>query len=374
MGELLALTGRHVRTTLRSRGARVAAAGFVLALGLVAGLEGGARGGAGILLLGTLLLATVLVVGAAVSAGTALPEDRVAGREEWLATLAPPGWKRRLAVVLAGWSLTAGLGLAAGALVALAVGVADPDLHLRAWRPVPLQGVPVLGGRGEAGLTLALPAADASLRELEVDVRPIFPGFSQMPTERVEVRWRGGGQQGRLRASARGPLRFGPPPGTRALHLECLTPHVRLRLVAARRLGPDRPLLPTLAWTGLLLGLLAAAAVPVAVLVSRATSGQTAAAAAFSLLLLGTVKGGLLEIASRLDPGRVNAAVPVLLRVFARLAPDTPVFHLLAEASARRAPSLGALGSVAPALLYALVVAALACAPLPRRLAVGANA
>jgi hypothetical protein len=130
---------------------------------------------------------------------------------------------------------------------------------------------------------------------------------------------------------------------------------------------------PTLAWAGLLLGLFAGTVVPAAVLISRATTGQTAAGAAFSLLLLGSLKGGLLALAARLPPHGLGAIVPPALAGFARLAPDAAVLDVLAEVTARRAPALGMLASAGPALLYTLLVACLACAPVPPRFARGVN-
>ena len=363
MHELLALTQRHLRTTLRSRGARVAAATFLLTAGAAPLLVGPGAEGASLLLLVLLLVIVLFVTGFAAGAGTVLPEDRVAGREAWLAALAPPGWKRRLSVVLAGWLLVAGLGLAAGAVAGVVVRIAQPTVDLRIAHALPLAGTPLLGGG--APVVIALPPAGAGLREIEIDVRPLFAGYEEAPVDRVEVLWSTGAAQGRVPASVRGPVRILPPEGAGRIELALLTPRVRLRLVAARRLGPARATIPTLAWAGLLLGLFAGAVVPVGVLVSRATSGQTAAAAAFSVLLLGTVKGGLLDLAARLAPTGLTSVVPALLGAFAHLAPNVRLLELLAETSAQRAPALGVLATAGPTLLYTVLVAALACVPPP---------
>ncbi len=364
MAELWALTGRHLRTSARSRAARVALTLFLLGLGLAA-LMGRDGPSASLLLVAALFVLVLVVSGFAIGAGTVLPDDRVAGREAWLATLAPPGWKRRLSVVLAGWLLATSVGALGGALVGTVAALTRPDLALRGWSPVTVPGARLLGGADP--VVVLLPDGAAEHRELEIDVRPLLSGEGRI--DRVDVLWTTAEASGSFAASVRGPLRFRPPEGAQAVNLASLTPGVRLRIVGARRLGPARSPVPTLAWIGLLLGLCAGAVAPVAVLLSRATTGQTAAAGAFCLLLLGSVKEGMSSLAARLEPTGFEAVVPRVLDVFAFLTPDAPLLDLLVEATAQRAPPLGALGMALPALAYTLLLAVLACVPAPARLA-----
>ncbi|MDA1195404.1 MAG: hypothetical protein O2894_09500, partial [Planctomycetota bacterium] len=279
MRELLALTGRHLRTSARSRTSRVAVAVFVLAL--IAAVLAGRDAPAPSLLLAVATLAlTFVAAGFAVGAGTVLPEDRLAGREEWLATLAPPGWKRRLSVVLAAWVIAAGAGLVGGALAGAVTAFVRADALFRAWEVVPL-GESRLLDRA-APLEFALPAAPHGYDELEFEIRPLFRDFGRRDV--VQIIWASGQQGGTFDASVRGPLRVPVAAKARALTLSTSTEGVRLRVVEARRLGPARAPVPALAWLGLLLGLCVGAVAPVAVLLSRGTTGQTAAAGAGCLL------------------------------------------------------------------------------------------
>jgi len=369
MSELYALTVRHLRSTLRGRAARAGAVIFVLGLGAALLLPDGTRGG--LVLLAGLLVLVLFVSGFAVGAGAALPEDRVAGREAWLAALAPPAWKRRLAVVLAGWLLAVGMGLAGGIVVGALASVVRPDLTLRAHRAVPMPAGAVLAV-GKPAVTLDL-QPDADHADLEIDVRPLYRLADGMPVDRVAIAWQAGGDSGVLQASARGPLRLRPGPAARSVRLELQTQRVRLRLGDARRLGGTRAPLLAIAWTGLLLGLLAGAVAPVAVLFSRATTVQTAAAAAFVLLLFGATKHVLITLASDLQPEGWLSIAPGLLRASAWIAPDVPLLHLIAEAGALRAPGLGAAGLLLPALLYTVLASVPACVPAPRALATGVN-
>ena len=368
MAELFALTGRHLRTTARSRPARAAAVALVLGLVLAAYAARGMPSPS-LLLVAALFVVLLVVTGFAVGAGTTLPDDRVAGREAWLSTLAPPGWKRRLAVVLAGWSLAALLGLLGGALAGLVGQLARDDLALRSWRPVPLPEARMLGGA--TPLELEIPDALATHGELELEVRPLVRSMKLIDT--ADVVWTTEAGSDSLRVPVRGPIRFTPPPGSRRVSLALMTADVRMRLVDARLLGPTRAPVPTLAWVGLLLGLCAGAVAPVAVLLSRATSGQTAAAGAFCLLLLGSVKDGMRDLAARLEPDGLQALVPAVLDGFAFLAPDAPVLSVLVDATALRAPPPGTLGAALPALAYTLLVALLACLPAPRAWRQGVN-
>ena len=324
---------------------------------------------ASLVLLGGLFVVLLVVTGFAVGAGTVLPEDRVAGREAWLATLAPPAWKRRLAVVLSGWLLAVGLGLVGGTLAGVVGTLVRDDIVPRAARAVPMPEARMIGG--SEPLRIALPADADPGSELELEVRPLIRGMNLI--DAATVVWSTETGSGSLRVPVRGPIRLVPPEGSREVGLAIMTRNVRMRLVEARLLGRARAPVPVLAWVGLLLGLCAGAVAPVAVLLSRVTTGQTAAAGAFCLLLLGAVKGGMRELAARLEPEGFQSVVPVLLEGFAWLAPDAPILAVLVEATDQRAPPLGAFGLVLPALAYTVVVAVLASVPAPARLREGAN-
>lgn len=368
MAELWALTGRHLRTSARSRAARAALVALALGLALAA-WTGRGMPSASLVLVGALFVVLLVVTGFAVGAGTVLPDDRVSGREPWLATLAPPGWKRRLSIILAGWLLAVGIGLVGGAAAGVVALLARDDLALRAWSPVPLPAERMLGG--SEPVVLDLPAGHPDHHLVELEVRPLIRGLRLIDV--AEVVWTTPEATGTLRVPVRGPIRFVPPGDARQVRLALLTPDVRLRITDARRLGRERAPVPTLAWVGLLLGLCAGAVAPAAVLLSRGTTGQTAAAGAFSLLLLGAVKDGMRDLAARLEPEGIQALVPAVLDGFAFLAPDAPILDVLVEATAQRAPPLGALEAALPALAYTLLVAVLACLPAPPALRSGVN-
>lgn len=369
MAELLALTSRHLRTTLRARAVRAGALCFVLALVATTLLPAASQGG--LLLLSGLLVLALFVSACAVGAGAALPEDRVAGREAWLAALAPPAWKRRLAVVVASWTLTVATGVLGGLAVGVLALASGRDMDLNAHTPVPLVGQPLLADGAEP-VTIELPQ-EGGATQLEMDVRPLYRLSSGAPIDRVRVAWAAAGERGAFVASARGPLTLSPPVGATSVRLALETKQVRLRLTAARRLAPAGGPLPAVVWTGLLLGVLAGAIVPVAVLISRGTTAQTASAAAFLLLLFGATKQGLFEMAADLDLGGLLAFAPGFLRGLAWIAPDAPLLHLVAEVGALRAPGVAALGLALPALLYTLLACIPACVSAPARLASGVN-
>jgi len=372
VAELLALTSRHLRGILRGRGARIGMLLFALGILATLLLPDPAAGGAGVALLGSLLVLVLFVTGLAVAAGSVLPEDRVAGREGWLSALAPAGWQRRLSVILAAWLLAVGFGAVGGLVIGIALPLARPGVALRAHAPVPLPAGAVLTAGGAPVRIEAVPGGS----DLEIDVRPLFSRTSSFaPVDRAEVSWTAAdGSHGVIQASARGPLRLAVPDGATDLRLALRTPRIRLRLTAGRSLGAPRSIPLTLAWTGFLLGLLAAAVVPVAVLVSRTTTGQTASAAAVCLLLLGTTRHLLVSLAADLDVQGGLAFASGLLHALGRIAPDVPLLHLIGEAAALHAPGAAASALVLPVLAYTAVVGCLACVPAPRVLREGVNA
>ena len=363
---LWALTSRLLRTSLRSRMAAATAILFGVGLVLVLWLGTRETHAAGVLLLGGLALVAFLVTGASVGAGSVLPEDRIAGREEWLSTLAPPAWQRRLAAVLAGWGLATALGLVGGLLVGALALALRPDVtfHRQATLAVPEQHI----SRGP-DRPVQLPL-DGRAGMVEVDVRPRFDFYRRgQPVDRIDLRWRAGTVGGEREIPARGAVRLDVPAGATTLELSSLTEHVQVRVVGARRLTGTASALTVLGWSGLLLGLLAGAAAPIAVLVSRRTTAQTAAAAAFSLLLLGAARGTLLELAGQVDPEGWMRVAPALLQSLAWVAPDVAIFPVFEEVVAGRLPTV----TPGTALLYTAIAAALACLPTPRPFRQGVN-
>jgi hypothetical protein len=213
-------------------------------------------------------------------------------------------------------------------------------------------------------------AASGAARLIEVDIRPRFDFYRHgSPVDRIRMQWRAGDEHGERDVSARGAVRFNVPAGADELKLASLTPHVQLRALAARRLGPPRSPLLGLAWSGFVLGILAGAAAPLAVLVSRRTTAQTAAAAAFSLLLLGAARSTLLELAGQMDPEGWTRIAPALLEAVAYVAPQVGFFGIFADVVDGRIPAAFPFA----ALLYTGLAGLLACLPAPRALRQGAN-
>lgn len=368
MSELLALIGRHLREMTRGRLARTAIILFLLGVVLAAWLGARSEQAGSLMLLAALLVLTLLAAGAALGAGGALPEDRIAGREQWLATLAPPAWKRRVAAALAGWLLALGLGTCGGAVAGLALSALRPDLELRASTPLGTFDGVALSDRPDGW---ALEVRRTGM--VDIDVRPRYRRVEAL-VDRVELEVVSNGRPESLTASVRGPIRFVVERVPQTVRLRVLTPGVTLHVREARLLHEIVSPLRALTLAGLLLGLLVGGVAPLAVFISRATTGQTAAAAACCLLLFGTVKGALLALAGDLDVGGPGALASYVLRAVGMLAPDTRLLSIYAETGALRAPQLAHLGAAVPALIHGLVAFALVALPVPRRLVEGANA
>ena len=368
--ELLALIGRHLREITRDRLTRAVVVLFAVGIAVALYVGSQAVHGDALVVVAVLVFLAVGVAGVAVGVGSALPEDRVAGREAWLSTLAPAAWKRRVAAALAGWLLAVAGGALGGLLAGLAASIVPPAPVLHASRAVPVPAeafVPAAPDAGEAGATWTLPWAPPAQAgaTLDLDVRPRFRRLVT-PIDRVDLAWTCGARQGELTTSVRGSVRIPLESGDDALQLASRTPHVDVRVLGARILcGPVPPPL-ALTLAGLLLGLLAGSVAPVAVLVSRATTGQTAAAAAACLLFFGTTRGALLDLATGIQGEGASAVASTVFGVVSRLAPDTPMFHVVSELSALRALGPAALALALPALLYTAVVLLLVAVPAPR--------
>jgi hypothetical protein len=377
VSEVLALAGRHVRSALRSRGPLVLLAAFAAGLAATFLLPTGE--GFATATLGALLLVGSVSAAAASASGALLPADRAEGREEWLAPHAPGAPKRRLAAALAGAGLALGASVAAAILAALVPLGGDADASLRASEEVPLPAHrrfrdPALGGR-TAPVVVAVGAAlaDEPGRALEVAtrgiLRPPSAGGSDAAPDRFEVAWTAGGATGTASVPFRGRLVVPLPPGAREVAFEARTEGMDLRFTEAHVLGGERSRLLTFLGAGLLLGILCASVAPVAVLVSRATSGPTAAGAAAAAILVGLLRGPLDDLALHLESGTLETMALGVLRGAMALAPPTDALGALEGPVSGRALDVASLATALPALAYGLAALVLAAVPLPRALA-----
>ncbi len=378
MSELLALTFRHLREMTRGRLARAALVLFVVALVLAAWLGTRSAQAESLMLLGLVVAVALLAAGAALSAGGALPEDRVAGREEWLATLAPPAWKRRAAAALAGWTLAVALGTLGGFTAGIGVRILRPDVALRPSQALGNFDGHLLTADTPEWWELDIPRTKTNPemwdRWLEVEVQPRYRSML-VPIDRVDIAVETDGVVvGKARTvttSVRGPIRV-ELGKDHSVRMRLLTAGVALRVGAVRTVNTKGSTVFALGWAGFLIGLLAGCVAPLAVLVSRLTTGQTAVAAACLLLLFGVVKGPLLTLAADLELGGAGEVAAKVLRGVGYLAPDASLLPLFGETAAHRVA--GGIGLAGPALLYGLVCLLLVSLPAPRRFTEGTNA
>ncbi|MDJ0976803.1 MAG: hypothetical protein QNJ98_20275 [Planctomycetota bacterium] len=377
MRELAILAGRHLRTIVRTRAARVLVLVYVLGMLAAIWLPGGGTRVGGTIAMASLIALSLLVFGVAAGAGNGLPTDRRTGRHEWLITTAPAPWKHRVALVFAGSALAVAVGLGGGLVAglgstmwagafemrdALVLDVPPP----RAGKTAHLAVAPSADEPGPAW-TLPLPGdrvADEPVVELEI--RPLYK--SRGYNDYVNVLWATDqGMGGRLHKSVWAPIQIRVPAEAKVLTLRALDTKVGVRIRRARLLTGGHPAILGLALAGVLLGLMAAAAAPVAVFISRFTSGATAGGAAFVLLIYGAVKTPLFAF---LETIRVQGAAAYAMDVLAaasRLAPDLDLIHVIGESTAGRMLDTGSLEFLPPVLVYFVIGTLLAAAPVPAR-------
>lgn len=366
MHEVRHLALFDLRTRLRGRatvlGALLAALGLALALTIRPGDAGALATSWFPWVLGALSFAL-----AAGSAAT-LPGDRAQGRATWLATLAPSAAARRLGAALAGMALCVGATLGAGA----AVGALAPALGAaRTVRDAQEVELPALRrfrdpARGPQALPLALalgPGADAAPRTLELSLRPILLVALGEPPDTVRFSWSSAGRSGALDLPLRARLLLNLPAEAREVTLNLETQGVDYAVREAWILGRERPFVVSLLWTGLLLGLCAAALAPFAVAVSRATSAPTAAAATLALVALAGMRAVLPDLQAFPARAGLESAARALVSAAVALAPDLSLLSRAAEPSAGRALGPDALRGALALLPHLLVFVGLLLLP-----------
>ena len=361
MGDGLWLASRHWKTARRSRGTRVLLALGLVALGLVVWSTSGSTSAlAGFLVVGALGL------GAAAWAGGLLPGDRREGREAWLATLVPWGWVRRTAAAAAGVGLALVVAVAGSLLLGVILRARDPALVTRATEPQP----ELLGARLRSGPeTFSLAGSVEGTRTLEL-VFGVRYGSIDDAGRKLNLRHQAGDGVAQTTLLAyRAPFRLSLAEGVDRVELTNETPGCELVVREARVLGKPRPAFWTFLLAGLILAATSVAVAPMAVAVSRRTSGPTASAVVLVLVLAGVVHAGLgdLSTAAAADGGDLQALGTRIVGATAAVAPDLSAsLSLLAEPAGGRALHPGAVWrALLPLLLYGAIGFVLVCVPLP---------
>lgn len=360
MGSLLPLAAAGLARRVRARATPVLAGALPLGLGAAATMSGGAvDAGAGPAVEAALLVLGILCVALAVGSGGALPADRASGVDAWLAASAASPLGLRVAPAVAGAALSLGAA-ALGALLALgALAVAGrmPDAEIVT--PVPVAGPVRLVGNAAESTTLTLPGTAGRPVTLIVDGRTVYRTREATARTSIPV-WIGTGADATVHAlPLRGSTRLAFPGGS-TVRLRAADPDLAyvLREVAVVR-GARAPFL-NLLFAGLLLGLGLAVGAPLATLLSRFTSGPTAALSAATLLGLGLVHGPLLGLAADAEGAPGGRAAAAVLRAAATVAPDLSGLAVLGDAARGRAIPIGsALLGLGPALGHAALVTAL---------------
>ncbi len=206
----------------------------------------------------------------------------------------------------------------------------------------------------------------AARRSRKSRSRPPY-ALADAPLVTPRVAWRLGETRGEADLAYGRPLRVplaGVPAGA-ALEVENLSPRTWLFVREARILGRQTSFLGTLLVAGFLLGLAAAALAPVAVLLSRFTSGATAVLAGLVLGLAG-VLAPVIGSTSVPTGGWSEAWGGHILRGAGALAPDFSGLALLGEPGAGHALGASSLGGGWAPLGYALLGLFLVALPLPR--------
>jgi hypothetical protein len=388
--EVVLLASRHVRETLRSRRAKLLLALFAASALLALGVPTGSRADATstLAMTGTLAVLATLV---AASAGALLPADRAEGREEWLASLAPGGARRRVAAAVAGVALVLLALPAAGAVAALAAEGSGRSHALRSATAVALPSRTRLPAARDGAkpvpvrIDLASPARAGDV--LEVETRALLTSretamdVTLAELTRVRVTWAAADRTGEVVVSRRAPMQIYLPRGADAVVLRNTSATINLRLDEARVLGEERSYVSSLVVAALLLALAGAALAPAAVLVSRFTSAPTAVGAALALAVVGMLRGALDDLEPRarptwqavaspdpsLEPSALERTAWRVVHAAAHVAPDLSGLAALGEPAAGRTLGLPALERGLPSLLYGAIATALVALPVPRR-------
>ena len=364
MRDVLGFVGMDLRGALRARGAKGWAVFSLAALALTLAFAPGASA-----LAGTWFAWVVggLALLLAAAGGALLPGDRLEGRADWLATLGPSAARRRAGAALATAALAVGGALAA----ALTVGLLAPPLGLaretlaarpvRLDRPVSCRDASAGGAprriRGDLGPALG------SAGRLEVETRPRLGRTGARTAGPVTVAYAAGGEVGSVEVAWRGRLVVPLVAGTQTVDLDLVAGEQDLLLVRAWVLGAPQPFLLSWLWAGLLLGLAAACVAPLAVTLSRVTSGPTAAGAAVVVVLVAAMRSVLPEAALSAAPGAVEQSARKILEVALALAPDLSGLSAAVEPAAGRALGPDCLRALGPLLPHALAWSLLLLTP-----------
>jgi len=353
--DVLGFLGMDLRSALRARGATVWLVLSLGALALTLALAPGATA-----LAGTWFAWVVggLALLLSAAGGAILPGDRLEGRAAWLATLGPSPARRRAGAALASAALAVGGALAA----ALTVGLLAPPLHLAretlAARPVSLPRVlsfrDLAAGGAPRRITLAVGAALESPARLELETRPRVGRSGTLSAGPVTVAYAAGGEVGSVEVPWRGRLVVPLVAGTQQVDLDLVAGDQDLLLVRGWVLGAPRPFLLSWLWAGVLLGLAAACMAPLAVALSRVTSGPTAAGAAVVVVLVAAMRSVLPVAALDSAPGAIHQIARTILELALALAPDLSGLSAAAEPAAGRALGPACLAALAPLLPHTL--------------------
>ncbi len=362
--DVLGFLGMDLRSALRARGAL---GWVVLSLGALALTLAFAPGASA--LAGTWFAWVVggLALLLAAAGGALLPGDRLEGRAAWLATLGPSAARRRAGAALACAALAVGGALAA----ALTVGLLAPPLHLAretlAARSVRLSSPLSFRDPSAAGaprrVRIDLGSALESAARLEVETRPRVALTGTRSTGPVTIAYAAGGEVGSVEVPWRGRLSVPLVAGTRTVDLDLVLGDQDLLLVRGWVLGTPRPFLLSWLWAGLLLGLAAACVAPLAVTLSRVTSGPTAAGAALVVVLVAGMRSVLPEASLAAASGAVERVARTILETALALAPDLSGLSAAAEPAAGRALGPGCLLALVPLVPHALAWSLLLLTP-----------
>jgi len=320
----------------------------------------------GTIAVSALLALVLLVFSVSAGAGNALSEDRLTKADEWLECLAPPAWKHRLSSVLAGWLLCLTVAIAGGAVACAVTSIWASDFSVRDVTALDdAQGVLVAmaGAEAPAGepVSFDVPGSGKG-RTLALSVRP-RPRDPTMLFDRVTLDWRGDdGSSGTITVSVWQKMALEIPEHARSIELRNRSPDCGLFVKDGEVLGTPRSLPLGLFWFGLWTGLMGAAAVPVAVFVSRFASGAVAGGAGFCVLLFGAVKAPILELSDAVSGAGWAVFV---LETAAFFTPDIGLLRLVGAYSAGRWMPADAWSALPGVLVYAIVGTVLACVTLP---------
>lgn len=361
MGSLRPLVAAGLARRVRARATPVLGVALVLGLAAAATTSGGTvDAGAGPAVEAALLVLGILVAMVAVGSGGALPADRASAVDGWLAASAAslPALRGAPAAVGGGLTVVASCLGALLAVGALALAGRLPDAEITA--TVPLAGpLRLVADPSTADTVLSIPYDHGFDVTVILDGRTLFRTREATARTATPVRIDAGSGATERALPLRGATRLTFPSGAsvrlRAAHPDLAYVLREVVWVEGRRSPASNLLL-----AGFLLGLGLAVGAPLATLLSRFTSGPTAALSAAVLLGLGLVHGPILGLAADAEGAVGGRAAAAILRGAAFLAPDLSGLAVLGDAARGRAiPAGAALLGLAPACGHAAITTAL---------------